>query len=311
MPPQATKDWLSILNEKAQEREIYVDMNINGRIFHFHLGRDPGIIGKVRYSAAKSRDYENEQGQKHIWHRYNREKEMIDQGSKRKVVNITLDVWDKNEYDPNDHHFIFLTERLIREETYSQGDQKIWIEGDGHYSGPLAEYVDDWDAIFEYATGTSSPSPSTPSSDGFGSDADVTELPNGSKTTERRSTTRNDVIRNDELVQTLKTLYDHTCQICGDRRLQGLDSGFSHVHHLMPLGKPHNGPDVPENVIVVCPNHHEDFENGMLTVDPQTLEVDHFYEEVPTGRTIETKGEHKIGPQYVAYHNQVVALSEV
>ncbi|MFC7223824.1 hypothetical protein ACFQKF_11870 [Halalkalicoccus sp. GCM10025322] len=53
---------------------------------------------------------------------------MIEQGSEREVTNITLDIWDKNKFDPEEHHFIFLTEQLIREETYSKGDQKIWIE---------------------------------------------------------------------------------------------------------------------------------------------------------------------------------------
>lgn len=310
MPPQATKDWLSLLEEKARKREVYVDTNIDGRIFHFHLGNDPGIIGKVRYSEAKSRDYENEQGQKHIWHRYNREKELIEQGSERKVVNVTLDVWEKDEYDPEEHHFIFLTERLIQEQTYSKGDQKIWIEGEGRYSGPLAEYVDDWNAIFEYATEPDSPDLSRHSTDGSSieaSDLTNTELPDGTETTERRSTLRDDIVRDRKLVQSLKNLYDHTCQICGDRRRQGPDEGFSHVHHLMPLGKPHDGPDVPENVLVVCPNHHEDFENGMLTIDPQTLEVNHFYEESTTGRTVETKRDHEIAPQYIAYHNDVIA----
>lgn len=95
--------------------------------------------------------------------------EMIEQGSEREVTNVTLDVRDKNEFDPEEHHFIFLTERLIREETYSKGDQKIWIEGDGRYSGPLAKYVDNWDVIFQHATETSSPSSSTPPINGSGS----------------------------------------------------------------------------------------------------------------------------------------------
>ena len=78
----------------------------------------------------------------------------------------------------------------------------------------------------------------------------------------------------------------------------------------MPLGEPHNGPDVPENVLVLCPNHHDDFENGMMTIDPQTLEINHSYEDTLTGDTVETRGDHQIGPQYVAYHNQVIALAE-
>ncbi|MFC6964951.1 HNH endonuclease [Halocatena marina] len=134
---------------------------------------------------------------------------------------------------------------------------------------------------------------------------DDIDLPDGSETTERRATTRNDVVRNDGLIRKLKILHDNTCQVCGDRRLKGPNDGFSHAHHLMPLGEPHNGPDIPQNILVVCPNHHDDFENGMLTIDPQTLEVNHFYEDSVNGRTIETDGDHEIGAQYIAYHNQV------
>lgn len=133
------------------------------------------------------------------------------------------------------------------------------------------------------------------------------ELPSGNQTTKRREATRENIVRDETLIRRLKNLYEETCQICGDRRLQGQNEGFSHVHHLMPLGKPHNGPDTPENVLVVCPNHHEDFENGMLSIDPQTLEIDHYYEDEVSGRTIETRGDHDIGPQYLAYHNQVRA----
>ena len=115
------------------------------------------MIGKVRYSEAKSRNYEDEQGKRFIWHRYNREQEWIEEDHDRRVLNITLDVEEKTEFDPEEHHFLFLTERMILEDTYSEGDQKIWIEGDGRYSGPLARYVDDWDAISEYAAGASSP----------------------------------------------------------------------------------------------------------------------------------------------------------
>ncbi|KTG30651.1 HNH endonuclease [Haloferax profundi] len=178
------------------------------------------------------------------------------------------------------------------------------LTADGHQ---LAESLDGDTPLSEIIESDVSV-PRTDSEDTVGLD-DI-ELPDGSETTERRPTTRDDVVRNEELVRKLKALYDDTCQICGDRRRKGPDNGFSHVHHLMPLGEPHNGPDVPENVLVVCPNHHEDFENGMLSIDPQTLEVDHFYEDSVTGRKVDTKNSHEIGPQYVAYHNQVIALNE-
>lgn len=135
-------------------------------------------------------------------------------------------------------------------------------------------------------------------------------LPEGDETTERRTTTRNGIVRNKELVRKLKQLYDDTCQVCGDRRQQGPSDGFSHVHHLMPLGAPHDGPDIPENVIVVCPNHHEDVEHGILTLNPHTCRIDHDYEDDVTGRALETTGDHELAAEYVTYHNAVIAHTD-
>lgn len=133
----------------------------------------------------------------------------------------------------------------------------------------------------------------------------------GSDTVERRTTTQDRIVRDRSLVRYLKELYDDSCQICGNRRLQDHDIGFSHVHHLMPLGEPHNGDDRLENLIVVCPNHHEDFENGMIEVDPGTLEIQHFYETELCGETIDTRRDHKIGRQYLAYQNEVIASDQI
>lgn len=143
-------------------------------------------------------------------------------------------------------------------------------------------------------------------SDEVTTDRGSVEIPSGNEDTERRETTVNRVQRNRVLVNRMKSLYDHTCQVCGDRRQNGPDEGFSHVHHLMSLGEPHNGPDVPENTVVVCPNHHENFEHGMLEIDPQTKEIHHFYEEEVDGRTVKTQENHKLGAQYLAYHNEVM-----
>lgn len=142
-----------------------------------------------------------------------------------------------------------------------------------------------------------------------GDDEGSIELPSGNTETERREVSVNRVQRNQQLVDQMKKLYDHTCQVCGQKRLLSPDEGFSHVHHLMPLGKPHDGPDVPENLVVVCPNHHEDFEHGMLTVDPQSLEIQHSYENDVDGRTLETREDHEPGAQYLAYHNEVIATN--
>lgn len=62
--------------------------------------------------------------------------------------------------------------------------------------------------------------------------------------------------RNSALVKKIKNKYKDTCQICGTRiNLRG-NVFYSEVHHIKPLGSPHNGPDIIENMICVCPNHH-------------------------------------------------------
>lgn len=263
MPPQSTKDWLVLLERKAQNRGVYVDIDIDGRIFHFHLGEDPGVIGKVRYSQGKSREYENEQGQKHIWHRYNREKEAIKQGHERKVVNITLDVWSKDVFDPDDHHFIFLTERLIQEETYSKGDQKIWIEGGGEYSGPLAEYVDDWDAIFEYASdpnvasgSTSSRDRSTPATEDGRQSAD-------SDTSGSISQARQTQVRVSEAFKSdVYERFDQCCPLSGIEHPEMLT-----VSHILDRSeRPDLAEDI-ENVLLLDWTHHMAFDGGLWTFD--------------------------------------------
>ena len=135
----------------------------------------------------------------------------------------------------------------------------------------------------------------------------ATELPDGSQTTRRRETIREEVIRDESLVREIKSMYDDRCQICGEKRRQEEKNGYSEVHHLMPLGN--DGPDISENVVVVCPNHHVDFENGMLTVDPQTLVIHHQYESDIDGRDLLCKEEHDVGEGYLTYHNEVVAQS--
>lgn len=143
-------------------------------------------------------------------------------------------------------------------------------------------------------------------SDKVAIDDGTVQIPCGNEDTERREMTVNRIQRNRVLVDRMKDLYDHTCQICGDRRQGRSDEGFSHVHHLMPLGEPHDGPDIPENTVVVCPNHHEDFEHGVLEIEPQTKEIHHSYEEEVDGRTVETREDHELGAQYLAYHNEVM-----
>lgn len=72
------------------------------------------------------------------------------------------------------------------------------------------------------------------------------------------------IIRNSKLAIELKEEYRHRCQICDERRRRDSDSPYAEVHHIHPLGHEPPGPDRIENMLVLCPNHHADFDYGRL-----------------------------------------------
>lgn len=127
----------------------------------------------------------------------------------------------------------------------------------------------------------------------------------------RQTTLRDRLLRDRAIVNSLKQQYDHTCQVCGHRLYQASDTGYSEVHHLKPLGTPHNGPDVPENMLVVCPNHHADFDNGMLAVRPGEYTIVHDYDETLTGSTLDLQQSHTIAETFLEYHLNKIAVTSL
>ncbi|MEZ3170161.1 HNH endonuclease [Halorubrum sp. RMP-47] len=124
---------------------------------------------------------------------------------------------------------------------------------------------------------------------------------------EGTTTERDRLLRDQTLVTELKSLYNHTCQLCGYRLQRGLDAGYAEVHHIKPLGDPHCGPDVPENMLVLCPNHHVDFDNGMLTVAPASYTVNHMYDDSVSDSQLTLSDGHQIRAAFLDYHNEVIA----
>lgn len=110
-------------------------------------------------------------------------------------------------------------------------------------------------------------------------------------------------IRNTTIAKELKDLYDHRCQVCGKRRERN-STGYAEAHHIHPLGDEPPGPDTKENILVLCPNHHADFDFGMLEVDPESLTVSHEYDESVDDDTLRVKSDHKINPLHLEYHNE-------
>ena len=82
----------------------------------------------------------------------------------------------------------------------------------------------------------------------------------------RIKTTTSRIIRDTKLIRDLKEKYNNTCQICGVKLRLPNGKGYSEGHHLQKLGGIHRGPDIKENIIILCPNHHIEFDYGMIAI---------------------------------------------
>ncbi len=81
---------------------------------------------------------------------------------------------------------------------------------------------------------------------------------------ERRSVERMEQKRDRKKAAALKKHYNNTCVFCGTKLQVAEDRFYSEAAHIKPLGAPHNGPDKASNMLVLCPNHHLQFDRGVL-----------------------------------------------
>jgi putative restriction endonuclease len=73
------------------------------------------------------------------------------------------------------------------------------------------------------------------------------------------------VQRSTEVAKWVKQIYNDTCQVCRVR-LETPGSATSDAAHIKGLGSPHDGPDVIENILCLCPNHHRTIDAGAWTI---------------------------------------------
>jgi putative restriction endonuclease len=83
----------------------------------------------------------------------------------------------------------------------------------------------------------------------------------------RAEVTSQRIIRSSAAVRGVKELHVYVCQVCGE--VIETDDGIRYAEgaHIRPLGRPHDGPDVANNILCLCPNDHVRFDLGVLTVD--------------------------------------------
>jgi predicted restriction endonuclease len=99
------------------------------------------------------------------------------------------------------------------------------------------------------------------------------------------------IARDSAVVRRLKLLHRNQCQVC-DTTLTAPDGvTYSEGHHIQPLGGEHSGPDVAENILIVCPNCHVCSDLGFIALDAAKIRM---------------HAEHKIDPRYIDHHNRRV-----
>jgi hypothetical protein len=104
--------------------------------------------------------------------------------------------------------------------------------------------------------------------------------------TERMELRINRIIRDTKIAREVKRDNNFMCQLCNEQFLIGKDKPYVEAHHIKPLGKEHNGPDVKENIICVCPNHHALLDFGAIKLENGTF--------------------LSIDQQYINYHNNII-----
>lgn len=112
---------------------------------------------------------------------------------------------------------------------------------------------------------------------------------------ERIKQTTYRLVRDTAISREIKRLYEFRCQICGVRL--EIEPGVFHAeaHHIQPLGGIHKGPDVRENILCLCPNHHALFDYFAIQLDPATLRLN----------------KHPLGQTFIAYHNNRVKEGKI
>lgn len=118
----------------------------------------------------------------------------------------------------------------------------------------------------------------------------------------RVPTTTTRIIRDTLMTRQLKMIYGYKCQIC-EKAVLLPGRLYAEAHHLRPLGGTHKGTDEVGNILVVCPNHHVEFDFAAIAIDPVELTIVHTDSSYPfLGKTVGFHSLHKINEVNLVYH---------
>lgn len=123
-----------------------------------------------------------------------------------------------------------------------------------------------------------------------------------SKKTKRIVVETSRIIRDTAIGKLLKAQYEGRCQICNSRITLPRGGFYSEGHHIKPLGGDHSGPDIPENIIIVCPTHHAEFDHCSIAIDPNTFLIKHIDKDNPYHNQHLAYRRDNLGSEFLEYH---------
>ncbi|EOC1797756.1 HNH endonuclease [Vibrio fluvialis] len=119
----------------------------------------------------------------------------------------------------------------------------------------------------------------------------ASDIDGGNETTLRAKQEVYRILRDTMLARKIKKLHKDQCQLCNTTVRLKNNETYSEAHHIIPIGKPHHGPDTPENIIVVCPTCHVLCDYGAIILDI---------------KQIKQRAGHSISIKSINYHNESV-----
>ncbi len=123
-------------------------------------------------------------------------------------------------------------------------------------------------------------------------------LPSGDSQPVRRKGFVERVVRETIVTGKVKQLHKYRCQVCG-LRMETPVGPYAEGAHIRPLGSPHDGPDVPANVLCLCPNHHVLFDSGAFTIGDD-LKL------IGEKGGLRTANGHRLATAHLKYHREVI-----
>lgn len=115
-------------------------------------------------------------------------------------------------------------------------------------------------------------------------------------------------IRDTKKTAQLKLIYENRCQICDYSFPLNTFGGYSEVHHVWPLGD--NGVDDFDNMLVLCPNHHAEFDYGVIKFNLKNRNEIVNSENKIIGKLSFKKG-HSLNYKNIEFHNRRVEKLEI